>query len=171
MGHNTDFRYLFDLERKSNRCWHHNDLLTLEGYENPHWPENATAGNVPYRSTMVWPIRKVLREGAGESANELYIHGFLTIDSKEPDVLVYERHFDLGAGFADHLLSVLWDPEQLRLAHLYLTGGLPGLRRSWQHAVESFRIHPALGPDGSLRRRWGTFRSTLNQGATSCRTV
>ena len=122
VGHNTDFRFLFDPEKKTNRCWHHNDLLTLEGYDNPHWPEQPTVRNVPYRSTMVWPIRKVLREGTGAAPNEHYIHGFLTVDSKEPDVLVYERHFELGAGFADHLLSVLWNPEQLRRAHLDIAG-------------------------------------------------
>lgn len=124
VGQNTDFRFLFDPERrKSNRCWFHNDLLTYEGYDNPHWPERPTARNVPYRSTMVWPIRKVLREDAGDAQDEHYIHGFLTIDSAEPDILDWERHFHLGAGFADHLLSVLWNPEQLRLAYETISQG------------------------------------------------
>lgn len=116
IGHNTDFRYLFNAEA-NNRCWFHNDLLTLENYDNPHWPESPSVRNVPYRSTMVWPIRKVLREGGAADPNDYYIHGFLTVDSSEPHIFVYERHFHLGAGFADHLLSVLWDPDDVRQAH------------------------------------------------------
>lgn len=120
VGHNTDFRYLFNAE-SNNRCWYHNELLDLEGYDNPHWPANPTPKNVPYRSTMVWPIRKVILEGGATSPNHIYIHGFLTVDSSEPNIFTYERHFHLGAGFADHLLSVLWDPEDLREAHLAVT--------------------------------------------------
>lgn len=37
--------------------------------------------------------------------------------------MVYERHFPLGAGYADHLFGVLWDPDHLRDVHLVLGGG------------------------------------------------
>lgn len=119
VGRNTDFRQLFSPD-ENNRCWYHNDLLTLDKgvYDNPHWPADPTRRNVPYRSTMVWPIRKVLREGTATTPHELYIHGFLAIDCPEADVLDYDRHFDLGAAYADHLLSVLWDTHELRNVHL-----------------------------------------------------
>jgi hypothetical protein len=113
VANNTDFRFLFSIE-KNNRCWYHNDLLKLENYENPHWPDDPKPRNVPYRATMVWPMRKILSEGSATDSIDQIVHGFLTIDSMEPNVLVYERHFPLGAGYADHLFGVLWDPDHLR---------------------------------------------------------
>lgn len=71
---------------------------------------------------MVWPIRKVLREAGATNPSDSYVYGFLTVDTPEPNVFVYERHFHLGAGFADHLLSVLWDPQQTRFVHEALMG-------------------------------------------------
>jgi len=71
---------------------------------------------------MVWPIRKVLREGTSTRPHEFYIYGFLTVDSREPNVLIFERHFHLGAAYADHLLSVLWNPDELRRVHRTLDG-------------------------------------------------
>jgi hypothetical protein len=113
---NTDFRVLFSND-SDNRCWYDNDLLKLGSlYENTHWPDNPTRRNVPYRATMVWPIRKVLREGSPGARQEVYIHGFLTVDSMETGIFDYDRHFELGAAYADHLLSILWDPDQLRKA-------------------------------------------------------
>lgn len=121
VGRNTDFRVLMNPD-ENNRCWHHNDLLSMESYENPHWPSSPTVRNVPYRATMVWPIRKVLREAGATNPSDSYVYGFLTVDTPEPNVFVYERHFHLGAGFADHLLSVLWDPQQTRFVHEALMG-------------------------------------------------
>jgi hypothetical protein len=112
---NTDFRVLFSND-SDNRCWYHNDLLRLDLYENTHWPESPTRRNVPYRATMVWPIRKVLREGSSGVRQEVYIHGFVTVDSMETFIFDYDRHFELGAAYADHLLSILWDPDELRKA-------------------------------------------------------
>lgn len=115
VGRNSDYEHLFSPDA-DNRCWYSNDLLRLEPevYKNTHWPERPTKRNVPYRSTMVWPIRKVLREGSTASPQELYVFGFLTVDSREPEVLDYERHFEMGACYADHVLSVVWDPQHLR---------------------------------------------------------
>lgn len=135
VANNTDFRFLFSSE-KNNRCWYHNDLLRLENYENPHWPQDPSARNVPYRSTMVWPIRKILRDGGVSDQVDQVVHGFLTVDCQEPEVLVYERHFPLGAGFADHLFGVLWDPEHLRQVQEVVAGGRPPhSRRSTQERV------------------------------------
>ena len=115
VGRNTDFRALFSPDA-DNRCWYHNDLLQLDDavYDNPHWPERPSVRNVPYRSTMVWPIRKVLRQSSPTTPQELYLRGFLTVDSKEPNILDYDRHFDLGAAYADNLVPVLWDPKELK---------------------------------------------------------
>jgi hypothetical protein len=123
VGGNTDFRALFGTD-VDNRCWHCNDLLTIDQnfYANPHWPSNPDKRNVPYRSTMVWPIRKVLKEASSTSNQEIYVLGFLTIDSKEPNILDYPRHLELGAAFADHLITVLWDPSELRSIHQELVG-------------------------------------------------
>ena len=121
IGRNSDFRSLFS-DDDDLRCWVKNDLLKIEPglYDNPHWPKEPSAKNVPYRSTMVWPIRKVIQSRTENSQREVYIHGFLTVDSQEPDVFVFERHFDLGAAYADHLLSVLWSPEDVRRVHNHL---------------------------------------------------
>lgn len=115
VGRNTDFRTLFSNDA-DNRCWCSNDLLAQELYENTHWPDSPTRRNIPYRSTMVWPIRKVLRERSSGVRQEVYIHGFVTVDTMEPNAFDYDRHFELGAAYADHLLSVLWDPDQLSRA-------------------------------------------------------
>lgn len=121
VANNTDFRILFSRE-KNNRCWYHNDLLELENYENPHWPEDPRPKNVPYRATMVWPIRKIVSDESPTANIDHIVHGFLTIDSLEPQILLYERHFPMGAAYADHLFSVLWDPEHLRARHSAVTG-------------------------------------------------
>ena len=124
VGRNSDYRQLLSPDA-DNRCWHHDDLLQLDPalYDNPHWPERPTRKNVPYRTTMVWPIRKVILDGTTTSPREVYIHGFLTVDSTEPGVFDYERHFELGAAYADHLLSVLWEQKELRNVHGAVVNG------------------------------------------------
>lgn len=118
VGRNSDFRALFSSD-DDTRCWYQGDLLNVDEalYDNPHWPPNPTRRNVPYRATMVWPIRKVIQEGSAHTNREVYIHGFLTADSRRPHIFDYDQHFDLGAAYADHLLSILWDPEALREVH------------------------------------------------------
>lgn len=146
VANNSDFRHLFSVE-KNNRCWSHDDLLQLEGYENPHWPDNPTPRNVPYRSTMVWPIRKVIRDGTSTEPVDFIVHGFLTIDSPDANVLVFERHFHLGAGYADDLLGVLWDPKHVREVSMALDA--PGLDRSQKEAL----VAPSRGQDTTGPRR------------------
>lgn len=116
VGRNTDFRELFRTDRNMP-CWHNNDLLQETLYDNTHWPEKRTKSTVPYRATMVWPIRKVLVTGTASQRQQVYMYGFLTVDSPDPHVFEYKRHFHLGAAFADHLVSVLWDPAHLRTLH------------------------------------------------------
>lgn len=122
VGDNTDFKELFSADPEK-RCFHHNDLLNTGDlvYRNSHWPDRPTAKNVGYRSTMVWPIRKVVNEGADpndlDKPLDIVVVGFLTVDSKETGIFDYSRHFEMGAAFADHLLSVVWDPELLRALH------------------------------------------------------
>lgn len=114
VGRNSDFEHLFSRD-SDNRSWSCNDLLALQPgtYKNPHWPEDPSKRTVPYRSTMVWPIRKVLQVADGSRPQDMYVYGFLTIDCRHPGLLDEVQHFDLGAAYADHLVSVLWNPKQL----------------------------------------------------------
>ncbi|WP_041286424.1 hypothetical protein [Desulfomonile tiedjei] len=54
-----------------------------------------------YRSTIVWPIRKILEGGDHDT------WGFLCIDSIRPHVFVIDSDFPIGAAVADTLYVLL----------------------------------------------------------------
>lgn len=110
---NTDFEQIWV---EGAACFFSNDLLVSPpGYKNSHWTAAVReSGTFDYRSTIVWPIRKVrqgVRDGRVVRLDDLV--GFLCVDS--PDSAAFDRStdFHLGASFADALYTVLriWRPE------------------------------------------------------------
>jgi hypothetical protein len=114
---NTDFEVLIRRDDNKFLC---NDLVGLfnEGkYKNSHWGDTVP-DPVPYRSTIVWPIRKILRDPntaskLGAYPFDQHILGFLCVDSAlanvfDPDqVSANNLDFNLGAPIADTLYHVL----------------------------------------------------------------
>ncbi len=108
IGANSDFRFLMDRNATVRRCWWSNDLLALSAYDNPHWPENPRPDNVPYRAAMVWPIRYIINPATHTEPADIYQVGFLAVDCAVVDVFDLDKHFPLGAAYADHLLATIW---------------------------------------------------------------
>jgi TIR domain len=94
---NTDFREIYNGERNVYRC---NDIaaaISEGGYENSHL---AIDKPLPYSSTIVWPIRKMLPAAGGERRQDLL--GFLCVDSPTVDTFD-DTDVQIGASFADAL--------------------------------------------------------------------
>jgi hypothetical protein len=97
---NTDYLALF--RQVPGNYFYSNDLLNEKGYQNSHWiPEKVKEGKIDYRSTIVWPIRKILE---GE---DHHTWGFLCIDSIRPHIFVIDLDFSIGAAVADALYVLL----------------------------------------------------------------
>jgi hypothetical protein len=99
---NTDFFEVFD--KPEQRCFFENDLKKRHSrglYRNSHLPlgydNRRDLWPLPYRSTIVWPIRLLRPETKPE------VLGFLCIDSRSRRVFVRRYDFDLGALVADGL--------------------------------------------------------------------
>jgi hypothetical protein len=109
---NTDFEALFDQEK--DYCFH-NDLIALhkaKKYKNSHWPDSPPS-NPAYRSTIVWPIRKIrdhplsIPDYVNSENEQQELFGFLCVDSKKTNVFVEPEDVQLGAAYADTLFHVL----------------------------------------------------------------
>jgi hypothetical protein len=116
---NSDFVSVFSEE--GPRWFFCNDLTTQPNYNNsrdPNLKSRSLSGikavwnlfrpvewKVPYRSTIVWPIRQMKMEE--DIGGEFSFAGFLTIDS--PHRNVFDENFDthLGAGVADCFYHIL----------------------------------------------------------------
>ncbi|MFH1114031.1 MAG: hypothetical protein V1792_08925 [Pseudomonadota bacterium] len=97
---NTDYLALF--RQAPGNYFYSNDLLQEKGYQNSHWtPERVREGKFDYRSTIVWPIRKILAGG------DHHTWGFLCVDSIRPHVFVIDLDFFIGAAVADALYVLL----------------------------------------------------------------
>lgn len=112
---NTDFSQIF---RGKIPYFFSNNLPALEHYENSHLeainqvqigPNSPGYWPLEYKSTIVWPIRYLLkpeeREKEGGKKQELF--GFLTIDSNSRNVFNRPIDTQMGALIADALYSVL----------------------------------------------------------------
>lgn len=69
---------------------------------------NKTVDNewlLPYRSTIVWPIRREVREDLG-ICEELCL-GFVTVDSFVPHIFIASEHAPLGKILANALFPVV----------------------------------------------------------------
>lgn len=105
---NTDFLTLLQGEEHYFRCNDIQQLRDTSDYANSH----ATAGRpLPYQSTIVWPIRKVLddpllAEALGAFSDWQDLIGFLCVDSKEPQAFT-DADVQTGAAMADTLYTVL----------------------------------------------------------------
>lgn len=115
---NTDFEDLF--LGNAPRWFFDGNLPKRPGYKNSHWSQETWAKkDFPYRSTIVWPIRKTLygvndsRKNA-EAAQDLL--GFLCADSKARHAFSERYDAYLGAGLADAFYAFLkcWRERQFR---------------------------------------------------------
>jgi hypothetical protein len=98
---NTDFLELFNNPKEV--CFFENDSRTQ--YRNSHLPggydNRRDDWPLPYRSTIVWPIRRVKQTTDGDTQPDLL--GFLCVDSGARNVFLRRYDHDLGAAFADAL--------------------------------------------------------------------
>jgi hypothetical protein len=110
---NTDFSSILNEEID---VFFSNDLVKLyrEGkYRNSHWDGLPT--NPSYRSTIVWPIRKIGGHPLSipnyePTGNELQVqYGYVCLDSKTTDAFDEQSDVQLGSAYADTLFTVLWD--------------------------------------------------------------
>lgn len=95
---NTDFRRIWDRNDEAP-CFFSNDLDAEPGYTNPH--RAGDPHNFQYNAAIVWPIQKRKERG------RIHLVGFLCLDALQRHVFQYHNDFDLGAGYADTLYTVL----------------------------------------------------------------
>lgn len=96
---NTDFQVIW---RGNERYYICNDIRAAQDrgvYENSH---TRPDGTVPYNSTIVWPIRKVLDDSDGTRPDMI---GFLCVDTAATGAFD-EVDIQLGASFADALYAL-----------------------------------------------------------------
>jgi len=107
IGNNTDFRELY--LNADMRFYYCKDTLTA----NPPYQSTAilTGGKLPYRSILVWPIRKMVFDQDKPCNNLLNkkqdIIGYLCVDSARRDVFREDYDVELGAIVADSLFTFL----------------------------------------------------------------
>ena len=106
VSENTDFVELFNDPKES--CFFENDLkkrMSQGQYRNSHLPTGYNTQTdiwpLPYRSTIIWPIRRMKQTDSGRPEPDLL--GFLCVDSAARNVFVKRYDRDLGAAFADAL--------------------------------------------------------------------
>ncbi len=106
---NTDFLDLY--LRTELRCFFLNNLSTLKGYQNSSLQKDDS--ELPYQSTIVWPIRKLVYEQDCKKHNpyilnrEQDIIGYLCIDSSGRNIFRKRYDFEMGAIIADALFTFL----------------------------------------------------------------
>lgn len=103
---NTDFSKLY--LNVDERCFFNNDLSLLSNYQN----SSMTAGKeLPYRSTIVWPIRRTISRQDEDTKGifnlEQDIIGFLCVDSAKKNAFRKTYDFEMGAIVADSLFIFL----------------------------------------------------------------
>jgi hypothetical protein len=111
VANNTDFDLIAHHEY---RCFFHNNLPKYENYMNTSLGDSryqlgvGDAWRLPYKSTIVWPIRfKMERstlEGVDQIEEEFY--GFLTVDSGVRGAFRSDHDVPFGAALADALFPV-----------------------------------------------------------------
>lgn len=102
---NSDFLDLLMEPDKTttSRCFFRN-ILPYPGYKNSHYSEaELKNGEMTYRSTIVWPIRKKPLTMDQDSGTI----GFLCIDSKAKNAFCKPNDVEIGAACADALYMLL----------------------------------------------------------------
>jgi len=109
---NTDFHLIVEGKHNYFFC---NNLQKYPDYLNTNYDEYSKTQKkpwpLPYRSTIVWPIRYVWtkeeRDEHGEISCNDDLYAFLTVDSSAPNAFNERHDFQMGAGLADALFPVL----------------------------------------------------------------
>lgn len=113
---NTDYLRLWDPTVEDGGFYLSDDLKKEKDYETSsafYWrniagnPNTAVENNwlLPYRSTIVWPIRREVREELGIDKEECL--GFVSVDSRVPGVFIASEHAPLGKILANALFPIL----------------------------------------------------------------
>lgn len=109
---NSDFEDLFAFPNL--RCFFENDLIRRKRkgvYKNSHWTEERISrGDLDYISTIVWPVRKILKTEVPDVepiTERQDLVGFLCVDSLARGVFRKRFDFWLGAGYSDCLYMVI----------------------------------------------------------------
>lgn len=103
---NSDFENLLvQPDKKStSRCYFQNALPYL-GYKNSHYTESEMKnGEMAYRSTIVWPIRKKIPLTPDAESDIL---GFLCVDSAAKNAFRKSHDVEIGSACADALYMFL----------------------------------------------------------------
>lgn len=105
---NSDFK---ELIKDQNHSVFFRNELPYKGYVNSSYTdEQIEKGEMDYFSTIVWPIRKVLEEDAGDVTpmmEDQDIIGFFCIDSLEKNIYNREKDVEIGHAYADALYTIL----------------------------------------------------------------
>jgi len=102
LSSNTDFLVLYN--DVSERRYFSNDINKEDGYQNSSHQANK---KLPYRSTIVWPIRKLMYAQDRQNEKEQIILGYLCVDSARMKVFREDYDFEMGATVADALFLFL----------------------------------------------------------------
>jgi hypothetical protein len=115
---NADFNLLFDPTKRDQGFYLNNDLTQgdIKNSSKSYYLAKASAENdydsvkrvgwpLPYRSTIVWPIRVMPNQSFGFS--EVDCLGFLAIDSESRNVFDERWDAQIGGSVANYLYSVL----------------------------------------------------------------
>lgn len=116
LSENSDFLQLWDESAPDPGYFHSNDLMQDKNYESSslkYWTtlgrqglkHNTENWRLPYRSTIVWPIRQDVRKHLG--INDFRVLGFLAVDSQATNAFERDLHVDLGTVLANALFPIL----------------------------------------------------------------
>ena len=112
VSENTDFRLIL---RRQRDYYFNGDVSETRDYENSRLknPQVNSQGSwqLPYKATIVWPIRYVLTRSETEVAQgaqfrDQDLYGFLTVDCNARNVFEERYDVQLGAALADSLFAV-----------------------------------------------------------------
>lgn len=108
---NTDFETIF----KGEDSFFANNLPGIPpGYKNSSFnvygdPATTREWKLPYKSTIVWPVRERKPAVAPGCEEEQNLMGYLCVDAKDTHVFSRRYDVDLGVAFAEALYGLLKD--------------------------------------------------------------
>ena len=123
--HNSPLNRLFMDHNKS--CWFDNDLPKNRTYENTKmeyyrrkFDKKRGEYPFPYKSMIVWPIRRVYESSSNDKENGFHEHqdilGYLSLTSPSRGVFEHRYDFDLGAAVADALFIVMKEYHRIKFS-------------------------------------------------------
>jgi len=103
LSDNSDFRYLF--KNANEKRFISGDVVNEPGYHNSHAPDGDLTC-LPYRSVLVWPIRK-RRNSPDRDSPDHDLIGYLCVDTMARHTFWDRYDTEIGAAYADTLYQML----------------------------------------------------------------